>query len=171
MSAILAIIGWLIFGIVVAVGLALDLVGLFGNWVILGAVGGAWAITGFTHFSGWAVGVMAGLAVLGEVVEAVAAGLGAKRFGGNRGSALSALGGAIAGAIVGTPMLPVIGTLAGACAGAFLGAAAHEILLMRRTAADAAWTGLGAALGRIGGLAAKLAIGIAMLIVAAATFN
>lgn len=167
----LAIVGWVVFGIVVAIGLALDLVGLFGNWVILLAIGSAWAITGFTHFGGWSLGVLAGLAVFGEVVEAIAAGLGAKRFGGDRGAALSALGGAIAGAIVATPVLPVIGTLAGACAGAFLAAAAHEILLMRRTASDAAWTGLGAALGRIGGLAAKLAIGIAMLIVAAVTFN
>ena len=171
MMTVLAIMGWFAFGVVIAVGLALDLVGLFGNWVILGAIGAAWAITGFTHFGGWAMAVLVGLAVLGEVVEAVAAALGARRFGGDRGAALSALVGAIAGAVVGTPMLPVIGTVAGACAGAFLGAAGHEVLLMRRTASDAAWTGLGAALGRIAGLFAKLAIGIAMLILAAVTFN
>lgn len=171
MGSVLAVFGWLGFGIAVAVGLALDLVGLFGNWVILAAIGAAWAFTGFTHFGAWTLAVLTGLAVLGEVIETLAAALGAKRFGGDRGAALSAFGGAITGAIVGTPILPVIGTLAGACAGAFLGAAAHEILLMRRNAGDAAWTGLGAALGRIAGLLAKLAIGISMLIVAALTYN
>jgi uncharacterized protein YqgC (DUF456 family) len=171
MMTVVAIMGWFAFGVAIAVGLALDLVGLFGNWVILGAIGAVWAITGFTHFGGWTMGVLTGLAVLGEVIEAIAAALGAKRFGGDRGAALSALGGAIAGGVVGTPVLPVVGTLIGACAGAFLGAAAHEVLLMRRSAPDAAWTGLGAALGRIAGLVAKLAIGIAMLILAAVMFN
>jgi len=168
---VLAILGWFLFGVVIAVGLALDLVGLFGNWVILGAIAGAWAITGFTHFGGWTMAVLAGLAVLGEVIEAIAAALGAKRFGGDRGAALSALAGGIAGAVLATPVLPVVGTVAGACAGAFLAAAGHELLLMRRAAPDAVWTGLGAALGRIAGLFAKLAIGIAMLILAAVTFN
>lgn len=171
MTTVLALIGWFAFGVVIAVGLALDLVGLFGNWVILGAIAAAWVITGFAHFGAWTMGILVGLAVLGEVVEAVAAALGAKRFGGDRGAALSALGGAIAGAIVATPVLPIVGTLIGACAGAFLAAAAHELLLMRRTAPEAAWTGLGAALGRIGGLVAKLTIGIVMLMLAAFTFS
>jgi uncharacterized protein YqgC (DUF456 family) len=115
--------------------------------------------------------VLVSLAVLGEILEAIAAAFGAKRFGGDRGAALSAMGGAIAGAIVATPMLPVIGTLIGACAGAFLAAAAHEMLLMRRSAPEAAWTGLGAALGRIGGLVAKLTIGIVMLNLAAISYT
>ena len=73
MALILAILGWTLFGAVVLAGLALDLVGLFGNWVILGAVGAAWAVTGFTHFGVWSLAALAGLAVLGEVIEMVPA--------------------------------------------------------------------------------------------------
>ena len=171
MMTALAVLGWFAFGLAIAIGLALDLVGLFGNWIILAAVAAAWALTGSAHFGGWTMAALAGLALLGEVVETVAAALGAKRVGGDRGAAISALLGAIAGGVVATPILPIVGTVVGACAGAFLAAATHEILLMRRNATDAAWTGLGAALGRIAGLFAKLAIGIAMLIIAAATFN
>jgi len=167
----LATLGWIGFGLAVVAGLALDLLGLFGNWIILGAIAAAWALTGFTHFGWPAMLVLTGLAALGEVLEALAAGAGARRFGGDRGAVLSALAGAIAGAILATPVVPLIGTLVGACAGAFAAAAAHELLLMRRHPREAAWTGFGAALGRIGGLIAKLAIGIAMLVMAAITYN
>lgn len=167
----LATVGWIGFGLAVVVGLALDLVGLFGNWIILGAVAAAWALTGFTHFGWPAMLGLTGLAALGEILEAFAAGAGAKRFGGGRGAILSALAGGIAGAIVATPVMPLAGTVVGACAGAFAAAAAHEILLMRRHPREAAWTGFGAALGRIGGLIAKLAMGIGMLIIAAVTYN
>jgi len=37
-----------------AAGLTLDVVGLFGNWVILGAAAIAWVVTGFAHWSWWA---------------------------------------------------------------------------------------------------------------------
>ena len=74
------------------------------------------------------------------------------------------------GAIVGTPWLPIVGTLIGACLGAFVAALAYELIVMQRQVGEAAWTGFGAALGKIGGLLAKLAIGLVMLIVAALTY-
>ena len=41
MSLVVAFAGWTVFGVIVIAGLLLDLVGLFGNWLILGAVGAA----------------------------------------------------------------------------------------------------------------------------------
>ena len=170
MSTVVVIAGWVVFGLVVLVGLALDLVGLFGNWVILVALVAVWAVTGFEHFGIWVMAVLLGLAVLGEVIEAAAAGFGASRFGGSRGAVVSAVLGCIAGAIVGTPWFPIVGTLAGACVGAFAGATAHEVVLMRRDAEAAARAGFGAALGKVAGMLAKLLVGVVMLCIAALSY-
>ena len=79
---------------------------------------------------------------------------------------VAALVGCILGAIAGTaiPIL-VIGNLIGACLGAFLGAGLYEYIKMEKKAGEAAWTGFGAALGKVGGLFAKLFCGFAMLVV------
>ena len=170
MTTALAILGWTLFGLAILAGLALNLAGLFGNWVILGAVAAAWAGTGFERFGPGTLLALAALAALGEVAETAASGYGAARFGGGRGAVAASLAGCVAGAVLGTPLFPVVGTLAGACAGAFGGAALYELLVRGKTAADSARTGAGAALGRIGGLAVKLGLGLVMLAVAAVNF-
>lgn len=169
-ASVAALAGWIIFGMAILAGLALDLVGLFGNWIILATIALAWAFTGFNHWGPWSILILAGLAFIGEVFETLSAGYGASKFGGGRGAIVSALIGGIAGAIFGTPFLPLLGTLAGACVGAFIGAMLHEALLMRRKMHAAALTGFGAAIGRMGGVLAKLAVGIVMLVVAFFTF-
>jgi len=168
-STAIAVLVWVLFGVIVLCGLALDLVGLFGNWLILGAVAGVWLLPGFDHFGLWPVLIMLGLAVVGEVLETLLAGYGAHKFGGSKGASVAALVGCIAGAIFGTPLFPVIGTLIGACAGAFIAAALWEYIRMEKQAGAAAWTGLGATLGKVGGLVAKLMCGLVMLLVAALT--
>lgn len=170
MDMILGILGWTCFVLAIMAGLLLDLLGLFGNWIILGAAGIAWAATGFAVFSPWALLGMAGLAALGEVLELALAGFGARRFGGSKGSMVAALAGCIVGAVAGTPLFPVVGTLIGACAGAFGAAALYEYLQQDRSAQQALWTGLGAALGKVGGIFAKFLCGLVILGVAAATF-
>ena len=112
MTLFLTIIGWICFALAILVGLALDLVGLFGNWVILGALVVLWVVTGFEHFGLWSLAIIAGLAGLGEVIEALAAGYGAKKFGAQKGAMVAAVVGCLAGSIIGTPLFPVIGTLA-----------------------------------------------------------
>jgi len=168
--AILAVIGWTLFVIAIIAGLMLDLVGLFGNWVILLAAGAAYAATGFAHWNVWILLLLGGLAVLGEVLESVAAGFGAARYGGGRGAIVASLIGSIAGAVFGTPLMPILGTLLGACAGAFAGAMLHEWLLMRQHPGLAMRTGFGAALGRVAGMFAKLIVGIAMVLFLVFTF-
>jgi uncharacterized protein YqgC (DUF456 family) len=170
MDTALAILGWSAFGIAVVVGLGLDLLGLFGNWIILGAVVIAWILTGFEHFGWYGIGAMLVLAILGEVLETAAAGYGASKFGGSKGSILAALVGCLGGAVLGTPVFPIIGTLIGACVGAFVAAALYEYIKHEKEAGEAMWTGLGAALGKVAGLFAKLLMGLAMLVAATLTY-
>ncbi|MBN2310015.1 MAG: DUF456 domain-containing protein [Candidatus Hydrogenedentes bacterium] len=170
MHTVLIILGWSAFALAVLAGLVLDVLGLFGNWIIVGATAIAWAVTGFEHFSITGLLIMAGLAVLGEVLESAAAGYGASRFGGGKGTAVAAIVGCILGAIAGTPLFPIIGTLAGACLGAFAAAALYEYIQMEKEVRQALWTGLGAALGKVLGLFAKVLVGLAILVVAALTY-
>jgi uncharacterized protein len=170
MMLALAVLGWSVFGLALLAGLGLNLVGLFGNWVILGALAAGWVATGFEHFSVWALVISGAFAVLGELLEFVAAGYGASKFGGSKGAMVASLVGCLVGAVAGTPWFPIVGTLAGACVGAFLAAALYEYLVMEKRPDLALWTGLGAALGKVAGMFAKVAAGFAMLCVAALTF-
>lgn len=170
MSLLLAAVGWTTFGVVVACGVALNLVGLFGNWLILGATVAAWMLSGFERFTLVGIGVMLVIAVLGEAIEAAAAAFGTSRFGGSRRAAVAAVVGTLLGAALGTPLFPILGTLAGACVGAFGAALLYEHIQSEKSVRDAAWTGLGAAMGRIGGLLGKFLMGLVMLAVAFITF-
>ncbi len=170
MSVALAILGWSLFALIILAALLLDLLGLFGNWIILGAVGAAAAITGFDHFGGYTLVILLVFAILGEVLEAFAAGVGAARYGGGKGAIAAALVGTLVGAIVGTPLFPILGTIVGACLGAFLFATLYEFLVSNRGLDSATRIGFGAALGKIAGLFAKTFVGFAMLLVAFLNF-
>lgn len=163
MATTMFILAWVLFSLCIVAGLLLDLVGLFGNWVILLGAVGFWAMTGLVHFGFWGLGGMLLFAVIGEVLETLLAGYGAKKFGGSKGSMVAALIGCLVGSVLGTPLLPVIGTLLGAVAGAFAFAAGYEYIQYRQGVGMAAKVGFGAALGKIGGLIAKFACGIGML--------
>lgn len=171
MDNILVISGWGLFGLAIIAGLGLDLVGLFGNWIILAAVALAWVATGFEHFGIVGLGAMTAFAVFGEILETALAGYGARKFGGSKGSMVAALIGCLLGTVPGTAILPVVGTLIGACLGAFIGAALYEYIKLEKKAGEALWTGLGAALGKVGGVFAKLFCGMAMLVIAALTYS
>ena len=170
MEIALAVLVWSIVGLVVAVSLVLNLLGLFGNWLILGAMAGVWLFYGMVPFGLWGLGGMLAFAVLGEVLETALAGYGASRFGGSKGSMVAALVGCILGAIAGTPLFPVVGTLVGACAGAFGGAALYEFLQHDAGMNRSIWVGTGAAIGKMGGILAKFTCGLVMLAIAWATF-
>ena len=170
MAVFLTIIGWTCFALAVLLGLALDLVGLFGNWIILGALASVWVATGFDHFGPWSLAVLTGLAFLGEVVEAVAAGLGAKKFGAGKGAMVAAVAGCLVGSVIGTPWFPIVGTLMGGCLGAFTVAVFYQYFTTERRTHEALRTGFGAALGMVAGLFAKFLIGLAMLMVAALAY-
>lgn len=166
METIVIGLGWLAMTVAILAGLLLNLVGLFGNWIIFGAMAALWALSGFTHFGIMGIVLMLGVAVLGEVLETALAGYGAKKFGGSKGAMVAALVGAIGGAVLGTPLFPIIGTLIGACVGAFAAAAFYDYVKHEKGVHASLRTGVGAALGKIGGLFAKLICGFIILLVA-----
>lgn len=120
----------------VAAGWLLTLVGMPGNWLIVASTACyAWLGPGDTRLAiGWpVVGILVGLALLGELMEVVAGALGVAKAGGSRRSAVLALLGSviggIAGLFVGLPV-PIVGSLLAAVVfaggGALVGAALGE---------------------------------------------
>lgn len=111
------------------------------------------------------VAIVAGLAVLGEVLEFVAGAAGAAKSGASRRSVVLSLVGAmiggIAGALAGAP-IPVIGSLVAAVVGGSLGAFAGAYLgesWQRRPLGERWAAGKGAAVGRFWGTIGKFAVG------------
>jgi uncharacterized protein YqgC (DUF456 family) len=154
-----------IVGMFAGVGLACLLaipIGLPGTWILLALA----ALLELAHPTfGWrAIAIGAGLAAAGEGLEAAAGILGAKWGGATRRGMIGAFAGGIAGAILGSPLIPIplIGTLIGALLGTFAGAFYAEWTAERRRSRDAnvraAWAAL---LGRLAGTLGKLGFGVA----------
>ena len=148
------------------------MVGLPGNWLIVAATAlYAWLIPeGSRAAIGWpTVGVVAGLALVGEVAELAASAAGVKKLGGSWFGAILALVGSMAGAItgvfVGIPV-PVIGSLLAALLfgglGALVGAVVGETL-RGQSAETSLRIGHAAFWGRLVGTLAKVLIGAIMV--------
>ena len=111
-----------------AVWLALDLLGLPGNWLMVaGTLLVAWLEPQL--FSVWTLGAIVIVAATGEGLELLSGALGAWKGGAGRRGSVGALLGGLIGAIVGTFLIPIpmLGSLIGACAGACLGAWIFEL--------------------------------------------
>jgi len=144
--------------VLVLAGLLAIVLGLGGNFILLGlSLVTAW-VGGFHYLTLWVWLVLLGLAVLGEVVESLLGVAAARGFGASRWGMLGAFVGGIAGAAIGTAWLPVIGSLIGAFAGAFAGAFVAE-MLAGRSASESTRAGVGAFLGRMGATVFKIAVG------------
>jgi uncharacterized protein YqgC (DUF456 family) len=112
------------------------------------------------------------LGLIGEVIEFIAGAGSARRAGAGWGGALAAIGGMIAGALLGTLMIPVpiAGTLLGACIGA--GLATWGVERLGGKAHDkSVKSGVGAGVGVFVGTTTKFLIGcLIWLIIAIAAF-
>jgi len=123
-------------------------------------------------FGPWTLAAVAGINLVGELIEFLAGMIGAKGAGASRAGAWGALGGGLAGAILGTFLIPV--PIVGSLVGAGLGAAAGAILLELAggKGMQASFkSGLGAGAGRVLGTVGKMILGaIAWVILAVAAF-
>jgi uncharacterized protein len=165
--------------LLVAVGCAawfLTLVTLPGNWLIVAAAA-VFALLlpedagrGITWIT---VGILVGLAILGEIIEFGAGAAGAAKQGASRRaivlSIIGAMVGSITGLAIGAPIpilgsfiMAVLGGAAGAFAGGYLGEAWKG-----RTEEERMAVGRGAFSGRLWGTVGKLAVGAIMLAILA----
>ena len=156
---------YLLMVFVLFAGLAMNIVGLPGLWLMIaGYAGFAW-LTGWEHYIGWPSTItMLVLALAAEGVEFAAGAAGSKAAGARKRGMIGAVIGGVLGAIF-LSIIPVIvvAQVVGACLGAFIGAAVAEF--WDRDAAHSIRVGIGAAKGRFWGIVTKLAFGIVMLIV------
>lgn len=145
-----------------AAGLLLVPFAVPGLWLMVVALIGYGAATGFAGVGLWTILLAAVLAALGDGLDVWLSHRFAQRYGGSRRAGWGSVVGGIVGALVGVP-LPVIGSLVGAFMGAFLGAAVMEYSAVRRSGASLA-AGWGAVLGRAVSAAVKGALGVAIVI-------
>lgn len=159
-----AVLGYVVFYAVLLAGLVLVPIGLPGTWLMLAAALVFVLATGGEVMSWTAFFWLLGLAIVGEILEAAAGMGGAGAAKGSIWSAVAACVGGLAGALAGSAVAPVVGSIAGGFLGTFLGAylAEYTIAKQRNHAGRVA---KGAVIGKAIGIAAKLGMGVAMLVV------
>ena len=150
-----SLLAYIVFWLLTAIGALGCVLPYPGHLFILGAcisaslIGGqqpAWYI--------WVLIVLLG--VVGFFVDNVTAMLGARKFGGTK----AAIWGALGGVVVGAFFFP-----AGLLLGPFLGALCAEYFVARKHAKEAAKAGLGATIGYVTGVIAKMLLAAAMVTV------
>lgn len=114
---------------------------------------------GFSSIEVTTLLIMTLLATLGEIIEFIASAIGSRHAGGSKRGATMSLVGGLVGAILGTFLIPIpiVGTLVGACVGAGAGSLLGDKWAGRKWKA-AFTSGTGAALGKLGGTLAKVAV-------------
>jgi uncharacterized protein YqgC (DUF456 family) len=157
-------IDWLFLGALVLIafgGIALAVFQLPGTWLILLSAAGydwhyGWQRIGWK----WLVALLV-LAALAELLDTLASLVAARRAGASRRAAIGALLGGLAGMILLSVPVPVIGTVVGGLLGCFAGALIGEISVRNDLAAGAK-VGVFATLGRLIGIMAKTAAALAI---------
>ncbi|MHC4698299.1 MAG: DUF456 domain-containing protein [Planctomycetota bacterium] len=142
-------------------GVVITAVRLPGTWLIVAA---ALAYGWWDH---WArvslvlVGVLAGIALMGEVIELLTSVLTARKAGASRRAGWGGLIGGIVGMFLFSIPVPIIGTIVGALVGCFVGAMIAE-LSVRNELGQGAKVGMFSAAGFVLGMVAKLALALVM---------
>jgi uncharacterized protein YqgC (DUF456 family) len=145
---------WIVVVVLVLAGLAgTVLPALPGIPLIFGGVLLAAWIEDFQRIPGWVIGVLAVLAVIGVVVDYVAAALSARRVGASRQGIIGAALGTVAGVVTGLWGL-IFMPLVGAAIGEFI---AHRDALRAGKVGLATWFGL------LVGTAVKIAVAFTMI--------
>jgi uncharacterized protein YqgC (DUF456 family) len=157
------LLGILILVVAGLIGLVLIPLGLPGLWVMVGGVLAYGWLTDFRSIGVAAIAIILGIAFLGEIIESWLGFRFAKRYGGSNRSGWGALVGGLIGAVVGVPVA-IIGSVIGAFIGSFIGAALFEYTYSRH-AGVAVGAGWGAVVGRAAAAAAKIALGLVIVVI------
>ena len=163
----MAIVYYLILLALLLTGWFVNILGLPGLWLMVGAYGLYGIVTGWGLYVGWqSMTILLLLAISAEAVEFFAGAAGAASAGGRKRGLLGAIVGGFLGAIfLSVIPIPIVAQVIGACLGAFIGAAVMEFT--DKDLAHSFRVGVGAAKGRFWGIVSKLAFGLAMFLVAA----
>lgn len=156
-------------------GWCLTMLSMPGNWLIVAAAAlFAWLAPAESFDISWQiVALLLVLAVVAELLEFAASALGATKAGGSRRGAVLAIGGSVAGALIGAGVglpIPFVGSLLGAVLFAGVGALAGAMLgetWKGRTLAESWKVGQSAFWGRLLGALAKTGIATAMVVITA----
>ena len=147
-------------------GLAVQLMGMPGLWVmVVSAFAYAW-ITGWHYLGTAGLITIVVLALLGELIEFLAGARGAKTAGGSKRAMVGGVMGGIIGGIVLTIPLFIVGTILGVCIGSFVGATLAQ-MTVAKDVEHSTRVGLGAAKGTLIGILTKLSVGCVMFVVTA----
>lgn len=162
MIDVLQHIGLVIFYLVLFLFYLTIFFGVPGGWAALAAIIIYDAVTGFSNVGIVLLLVMLGIAILGEIIEALLGLVYVARKGATRWGVLGAFVGGLAGAIGGSMILPFLGSIILGLLGAFAGAVALEYLYYR-SLDRALQTGFFAFVGKLGAMFVKFALGLVVL--------
>jgi uncharacterized protein YqgC (DUF456 family) len=147
-----------LFYIYLFVVLALNAVGLPGNWILVGTALLVALIPGFGDLPWTWFFVCAGFAVLGEIIESLLGLVVVARKGGTRWGVIGSFLGGIVGVVLGSSVAPPFGGVPLGFVGAFAGAVFGEYLREQRSD-SALKVGLWAFIGRSLAIMGKIAAG------------
>ena len=148
--------------IVLALVLLSTAIGLPGNWILVGVAVIVGLITGFEDMSWWLLVICMGLAVVGEAIESISGAVFVARRGGGKWGIVGTFVGGFAGVVLGSGIVPPLGSVVFGFVGAFAGAALGEFIRHRNMEA-ALNIGVGSFFGRMMAVAAKLTAGTVIL--------
>jgi uncharacterized protein YqgC (DUF456 family) len=137
-------------------------VGLPGSWIAVAAILIYALATRFSEVGWPMLLVMAGIAVVGEVVESLLGIVYVAHKGATKWGVFGAFAGGIAGAILGSMVMPLVGSILFGFIGAFAGAVALEYHYYR-SLDRALRTGFFAFLGKLNAMFVKFALGLLVL--------
>lgn len=152
--------GLVLLYVVLFATLALTVLGLGGNWVLVG-VALVIKLTGLSSMTWTWLVVVVAIAAVGEVVEALLGLVVVAKKGGTKWGVVGAFVGGIAGVVLGAPVVPPIGSLVFGFVGAFAGAAGGEYLRNQRVEEALRvgfWSFVGRSLATMGKVAAGFCI-------------
>ena len=160
----LDVIGMVFFWLFIIIGFVSIFFGIAGTFIIFATALVYAIITHFETITWTVLGVLLGLALAVELTEMFIAGVAARKFGSSKAGAWGAIFGGLVGALLLTPIAPLVGTIFGGFAGAFLGALLFELIASEdfKQSLRSAW---GAFLGVLGGKAIKVTVAIIMIII------